>query len=59
MHVCTDGDRNLAMESWAYCRTCERWYYLPQRGHVDGNGPLPTCPVCASQPAEVRHVPVS
>lgn len=36
-------------DTWAFCPSCERWFYCD--GGDDTTVPAPACPVCASAPA--------
>jgi hypothetical protein len=41
------------LEIWAYCGTCERWFYC--EGSSDVATPQPTCPVCTAQPRVMEN----
>lgn len=34
---------------WGLCPTCERWFFCTRQD------PPPTCPVCRSEPSEIRE----
>lgn len=52
------------VELWAYCADCQRWYYCCPamrrvsaargRNPINGDDPLPDCPVCQSSPTGSR-----
>ena len=44
-----------AMETWAYCGPCERWWYCPES--VIEDLAQTTCPVCFSAPARFEERP--
>ena len=41
------------METWAFCRACDRWYYCP--GEVVEDLAHATCPVCDSSPSTYQQ----
>lgn len=57
----------MAVETWAHCGTCGRWFYVPrERGGGKGAGRKDrsdnaelVCPVCGSAPDAVEERPGS
>lgn len=46
-----------AMETWGYCRACDRWFCIAQTAQDQDNGGVDVaCPVCAQSPGQVMDV---
>lgn len=43
------------METWGFCRECDRWFYCPK--WFDKAAPQPVCPVCGAEPRAIENRP--
>ncbi|CAN5259679.1 MAG: hypothetical protein H0V93_03900 [Euzebyales bacterium] len=42
----------IANDVWAYCETCQRWYYPPEQ-NLEAS--MQSCPVCDRLPSAVEE----
>lgn len=42
-----------AADIWAFCDTCERWFFCAD--WFDKEAPQPCCPVCSAEPSAIEN----
>lgn len=47
------SDKGVAMEIWAYCDDCSRWFYCPE--WFNRTKPQPVCPGCHREPQAIEN----